>query len=348
MTDEIQKHGGVAGDIDLVELVRGLWEEKWIVLIFSLLGILFAAIYAFLSTPVYEARIAILPPSLSDVAGFNQGRTRETGLGPFKVQDVYSVFVRNLQADGTRHRFFNETYLPSLDEELRSVSRDALYKRFTDQISISLPGKDFPGRYLVAIEQEDPERAASWVRWYIADAAEISIQEMLNNAHREIEVKARDIEQRIQNLRENAKARREDRIVQLKEALKVAGALKLEEPPLISGQSSEELSAIMNGSLMYMRGSKAIMAEIQTLEARSSDDPFIPALRTLQEQQLLLSSLRVNSERVSVFRQDGPIETPDSPVRPRRAMILIFGLIIGGVLGGFLALCRIFLKKYAR
>ncbi len=85
MTDEIQKHGGVAGDIDLVELVRGLWEEKWIVLIFSLLGILFAAIYAFLSTPVYEARIAILPPSLSDVAGFNQGRTRETGLGPFKV-----------------------------------------------------------------------------------------------------------------------------------------------------------------------------------------------------------------------------------------------------------------------
>ncbi|WRL29848.1 hypothetical protein ROK39_15960, partial [Pseudomonas aeruginosa] len=33
-----------------------------------------------------------------------------------------------------------------------------------------------------------------------------------------IEVKARDIEQRIQNLRENAKARREDRIVQLKEA----------------------------------------------------------------------------------------------------------------------------------
>ncbi|MED8006041.1 hypothetical protein, partial [Pseudomonas aeruginosa] len=26
----------------------------------------------------------------------------------------------------------------------------------------------------------------------------------------------------------------------------------------------------------------------------------------------------------------------------------IFGLIIGGVLGGFLALCRIFLKKYAR
>ncbi|MEG7168183.1 chain-length determining protein, partial [Pseudomonas aeruginosa] len=99
--------------------------------------------------------------------------------------------------------------------------------------------------------------AASWVRRYIADAAEISIQEMLNNAHREIEVKARDIEQRIQNLRENAKARREDRIVQLKEALKVAGALKLEEPPLISGQSSEELSAIMNGSLMYMRGSKA-------------------------------------------------------------------------------------------
>lgn len=54
---------------------------------------------------------------------------------------------------------------------------------------------------------------------------------------------------------------------------------------MISGQVSEQLSAIMNGSLMYMRGSKALRGEIEALESRVSDDPFIPALRTLQEQE---------------------------------------------------------------
>ncbi|MEN1480649.1 chain-length determining protein, partial [Pseudomonas aeruginosa] len=93
----------------------------------------------------------------------------------------------------------------------------------------------------------------------------------------------RDVERRSYVLRETAKLRREDRITQLREALKVADSLGLERPPIINDQMSEQLSAIMSGNLMYMRGSKALKEEILVLEARTSDDPFIPALRTLQE-----------------------------------------------------------------
>ncbi|HHX7004458.1 TPA: GNVR domain-containing protein, partial [Pseudomonas aeruginosa] len=143
----------------------------------------------------------------------------------------------------------------------------------------------------------------------------------------------RDVDQRIQTLRETAKLRREDRIVQLREALKVADAVGLEKPPMISGQVSEQLSAIMNGSLMYMRGSKALRGEIEALESRVSDDPFIPALRTLQEQEKLYSSLRVNTDEVAVFRQDGSVETPDSPVKPKKLLLVMMGLLLGGAVG---------------
>ncbi len=118
-------------------------------------------------------------------------------------------------------------------------------------------------------------------------------------------------------LRETAKLRREDRITQLREALKVADSLGLERPPIINDQMSEQLSAIMSGNLMYMRGSKALKEEILVLEARTSDDPFIPALRTLQELESLYRGLSIKSEQVAVFRQDGVVEVPDFPVKPK-------------------------------
>lgn len=222
--------------------------------------------------------------------------------------------------------------MPSLGGE-RPASRDSLYRVFNEKISITLPDKTQPSRYRLTVEQEDPELAAEWIRRYLADTAEHSVQEMVKNAHREIEVKARDVDQRIQTLRETAKLRREDRIVQLREALKVADAVGLEKPPMISGQVSEQLSATMNGSLMYMRGSKALRGEIEALESRVSDDPFIPALRTLQEQEKLYSSLRVNTDEVAVFRQDGSVETPDSPVKPKKLLLVMMGLLLGGAVG---------------
>ncbi|HHK2702901.1 TPA: GNVR domain-containing protein, partial [Pseudomonas aeruginosa] len=57
------------------------------------------------------------------------------------------------------------------------------------------------------------------------------------------------------------------------------------------------------------------------------------ALRTLQEQEKLYSSLRVNTDEVAVFRQDGSVETPDSPVKPKKLLLVMMGLLLGGAVG---------------
>ncbi|EQB4526525.1 TPA: GNVR domain-containing protein, partial [Pseudomonas aeruginosa] len=211
-----------------------------------------------------------------------------------------------------------------------------------------LPDRAQPDRYLIVARQGNPELAAEWVKKYLADAADRSLQEMMANAYREIEVKARDVERRIYVLRETAKLRREDRITQLREALKVADSLGLERPPIINDQMSEQLSAIMSGNLMYMRGSKALKEEILVLEARTSDDPFIPALRTLQELESLYRGLSIKSEQVAVFRQDGVVEVPDFPVKPKKLLILFGGVMLGGMLGMLFVVIRLFYRRNAK
>lgn len=233
MSDK-QSSEAVNYEVDFMELIRELWKSRWLVVLSGFFLGLLAALYAYLSKPVYEARVIVLPPSLSSVAGFNQGRTSDSGLQPFKVQDVYSVFIRNLQSDESLRRFFENIYLPSLTDAERSESREKLFRSFSKQISISLPDRAQPDRYLIVARQGNPELAAEWVKKYLADAADRSLQEMMANAYREIEVKARDVERRIYVLRETAKLRREDRITQLREALKVADSLGLERPPIIN------------------------------------------------------------------------------------------------------------------
>ncbi|WP_263293078.1 LPS O-antigen chain length determinant protein WzzB [Pseudomonas sp. BF-R-30] len=329
----------------MVELLLSLWMQKWLIILITLTITAGAAFYAFLSKPVYEARISVLPPSLSNIAGFNQGRNGLRGLTLFSVNDVYAVFTRNLQTEEVRRQFFKEIYLPSLDEEQRSSSLDRLYMEFSGSLSVKALDKSQPDRYTIVIERHDPGQAADWAKRYIDLIARQSLGEMLKNAQSELSVQAGNIERQIKTQRDSAKARREDRITQLQEALKVAEEIGLEKPSMITGRNDGEFTAFMGDSLMYMRGAKALRAELQVLKSRESDDPFIPNLRDLQEQYELYAGVKLDTEGVAVFRQDGNIEMPDAAIKPRKALILALGVVLGGMLGLFIALIRLMLKK---
>jgi chain length determinant protein (polysaccharide antigen chain regulator) len=338
-------------EIDLVELFHGLWTQKWLIVLVTLVFAVGAASYAFFSKPVYEARLAVQPPSLSDIAGFSLGRTGVNeggnGLKPFSVDDVYAVFTRSLQSEKSRRQFFREVYLPSLDKTQRSGSQDGLYKEFNGTFSVKAPDKNQPDRYSIVVEHYNPELASTWAKQYIDQVAERSLNEMLQNAERELAVQARNIEQQIKYARTSAKALRDDRTKQLQEALTVAEAIGLDNPPVITGRvaNDSELSAFMDGSLMYMRGAKALRAEMQVLQARTSDDPFIPELRNLEGMYQLFAGVSLDPSNVAVFRQDGDIEVPDQPIKPKKPLIVALGVVLGGMFGVFIALIRLMLIK---
>lgn len=336
-----------SGEIDLIELFQTLWRQKWLIVLVTVLVTACAAAYAFLAKPVYQAKVGVFPPLLSDIAPFNFVRNAEIGLEPLTTAGVYAVFTRNLQSDELRRSFFNDVYLPSLDEDDRNDELDDLYERFSEDLTIKTPGKDKdqPDRYELSVERKDPAEAAKWARLYLERVARESLTQMLENARSELLVRGRTVQQQINTLREAARNRREDRIVRLKEALAVADALKLEMPPVVSGQDEMQLSAIMDGSLMYMRGAKALRAEIQSLETRESDDPFIGELRNLEEKYNLYAGLKIDADRVAVFRQDGSIVTPDKPIKPKKLLVLALGVVLGGMLGVLIALVRAMLKK---
>lgn len=328
-----------ANEIDLIALARGLWGQKWLILTVTLLVTVGAAAYAFLSKPIYQAQLFIMPPTQNGIAELNYGRGKSTELDPYSIKHVYDVFARNLQGESLRQTFFNEVYLPSLDESERKGALDRLYERFSRELVIRGAGKDTPDRYSVTVQGKDPVRATEWAKAYVARASEAAESELIKNVTAEAAVRARNLEQRIVSLRETAQRIREDRIQQLREALKIAETIGLTSPS-INSTAAVDITVETGNKMDYQRGSKALAAEVKALESRASDDAFISDLRSLQMRYNFYRKLNIDPESISVYRQDGSVEVPQSPIKPRKAMILLLGILAGGVLGGFIALIR--------
>lgn len=329
-------------EVDLQELVRILWSKRILVLVLTLVSVLCAAAFAFLSDPEYEAKGYVVPPTQKDIENFNYGRTKESQLTPYTIKDVYGVFISYFQAESLRQEFFNNIYLPLLSESERQKSQDKLYADFSKKLAVALPSKDFAERYSITVRSDSPARSVEWIHQYIARASDLAKQELLANVMREVEVGARNVEQQIAVLRNISEKEREDSIVRLREALRVAEALGLERPLIITGNPAVEITGNMAGQLIYMRGTKALRAEIENLESRKSDDPFTDRLRELQAKYDFYKGFEIKARDVSVYRMDGSIARYDTPVKPVKSLILVlgflFGLVVscGAVLIGYL------------
>jgi chain length determinant protein (polysaccharide antigen chain regulator) len=327
-------------DIDLFQLVRLIGEQKALVAIVTIAVTLCALAYAMLSTPFYEARTVVRTPTQDDISQVNIGRGDGTGLGLLSAKDVYGVYLSNLQSQALRRKFFQEVYLPSLVDGARQGSQDQLYTEFNKTLAVAVVGPTAPDRYSVMVTLPDPKVAADWVAQYLQMTSDWSKQELAKDLRADALSKADRLSRQIEAGRVAARKVRDDQIARLTEALNIARSIGLEKPPLISNTLSTEVSAGMEGSLTYMRGTKALEADIDNLRKRASDDPFVPGLRENQGTMQFYRDLHVNTDAVRLYRQDGAIEVPDRPVKPKKTLIVLFGVVAGLLLGICFALYR--------
>ncbi len=332
-------------EMSLQALIHSIWRRKWLILATAVLSTVLAAAYALTAKPVYEAKLFLIPPTQNDIANFNYGRTRDYDLVPLTIKDVYSIFIRILDSESLHHEFFNSVYLPTLSEEERKGSKDALYSRFSKMLAITLPLRDSGDQSAVAVQAADPDLAANWVQAYADRAGALAKDELIKNITTESQVRARNLLQQIDLIRGTGTQIRQDSITKLREALRVAEAIGLEKPPIITGNPSVELAGSMDGQLIYMRGSKALKAEIENLEARQSDDPFVHNLRDLQARYEFYQNLQVKPADVWVYRQDGDVSRPDSPIKPKKSLIVVLGLILGLMTGFAIAVILFLIEK---
>jgi len=320
-------------EIDAFVIAKALWDRIWIIVGITVVAVLFGAMYSFMSERVYEARAYLVPPTQSDIADLNLGRTREFELAPYSIDDVYRIFLRNLQSESLRREFFVNEYLPNLSSDQKEQSQDSLYADFSKKILVTPLGADEMGRYSVVAQTNRAETAVDWVKHYVKRAETLATKEIMKNVSYEAKARAKNVDQEIGTKRETGENVRGDDITKLRAALNIAQAAGVQKPTILLGGVPTAMTGYAAEDQNFLKGVEALNAEIKNLENRSSNDAFIKELRELQAKKSFYDKLAVASRDINMYRYDGSVETPDNAIKPKKALVILLALVLGLMLG---------------
>ncbi|WP_448632321.1 MULTISPECIES: Wzz/FepE/Etk N-terminal domain-containing protein [Pseudomonas fluorescens group] len=327
-----------ANEFDAFQIARALWRQVWVIISVTAIAVVLGLMYAFFSERVFEARAYLVPPTQSDIAELNAGRTKEFELEPYTIEQVYRLFVRNLLSETLRQEFFESTYLPSLSEDEKKRSQDALYAEFLKKLKVTPVTADEVGRYSVIAQTGNAEQSVDWVKKYIKHAELQAVNEITKNVSYEAKVRAQNMGREIDAKRETGEAMRADTLVKLRASLGVAEAVGVQKPTMIFDGTPNAATTNMTGEMSFLRGVEALKAEIKSIEGRSSNDAFLSGLRDLQAKKSFFEKLAVTPLKIDMYRYDGDVEVPQEAIKPKRTLVVLLALVLGLMLGVLAAL----------
>ena len=73
--------------------------------------------------------------------------------------------------------------------------------------------------------------------------------------------------------------------------------------------------------------------EIEILNSRQNEDIFLAGVQSLRAEAVRLQGLAIDMSRLKLVTIDKQALEPINPIKPNRKLIIIFGLLLGGVLG---------------
>lgn len=405
----------VASDeIDLVQLIRGLWKQKALIISITALAGVIGLAYALLATRYYTVQSVLRPAAIKDLDELNH-----LGIYELSPEKALAQVAATLDSYDSRLNFFrdNQALFAALAQPGRSL--DQTFEAFNDEaFKLLQPDSKraegttpFVGLQLtypegingVQVINEFVQYSLNDVRQQIAADLDILIGNRLSQleknmaaaranyvASKEIEIaklseaddlKRAQLNDELSALRQQLKTRRDNRINQLNEAIRIAKSLGITKPTTPSSLGAAEV--ISQGSVirtevnnqqipLYFMGSDTLEAErkallarrsddftepriaqiarelkllednrqIETLNSRVDEDLFLKGLAGWREEAARLRALHIDTDALKLVSVDQSAIEPTRPIKPKKALIVALALVLGGMLGLFIALVR--------
>lgn len=300
-------------EINLVELLTDIWKQRWLIASFIAASIIVAVIYLNGATYNYTAKLRVVPAQSSQI-----GTGKGNGLS-----GLASMAGLNLPQDPGAMSF--QLYTESLHS--RSVA-DALAKR-TDLMKV-----------IFSSEWDEKKQRFIEPQPSISTYVVRGIKSLLGLP--------------VYNWRPPGAARLQEYIesnVQPKEDVaSPVVTITYEHPdPQFAVAFLTALHHVLDESLRQ----KALTRSTQYIDYLSAQLQHV----TLAEHRIAISNMLFEQEKTKMmassslaFSADlfGPVTASIRPTSPRPSLVLAMSVVLGGVLGAFVALMRTQLRKYRR
>ncbi len=339
-------------EIDLFDLFATLWKKKLTIILFTICSIALAAAYAFTAKEAWTSKAQVVPAKPIQLGAYLEAERRYYRYAQlntdFSLQDsinsAFQLFIQNIRATDNRLNFFkNSDYykkqIATIKEEHKQqlTLEDIAFKN----IAIKETVKNKTDSFDIDFTAETAVDAHSTLSDFIQYTNSTTQQKLFDNLFERVNERIATLEQSVSDTQKATEQTRKNQIEQFKQALQAAKAAGISA---YEGQPSATMIVdFTNNNSLFLLGSTYLQAQLDAL----INSPLIYPVNYYQTQENIQ-----NLKNILSLKSDGDTfeytRTPSMPLtkdKPKKALILLVGAALGGILGCLFVLLQQVLRS---
>ncbi|MEZ8024957.1 MULTISPECIES: LPS O-antigen chain length determinant protein WzzB [unclassified Vibrio] len=350
-------------EIDFRELLKALWDGKLIIFLITTFGTLASVIFALSAQEWWSSNAKITKAQPQDIAAYHQqvkqfqpvfNVFQEDGtvlvskeldeLGDSRV--LFQRFVNAFNSTNNKRVFLDgsvefqqfKSNFFSGSSEITEDSVRSLYSGWFNRITAFIANKgDRTSPYFVNFQTTTKESSFDLLTSYISFTEAQINQDAFNNLQAVINGKRNELVQQKRMLETQAKSQLLVETERTRYALGIARAAGVEHP-IQTGNENEIFGIDL--------GFKGLEAKAKTLELLKNLSVIEPRLQQIEAKLDMLNNLKIDRDvEFQTFRFLESVEKPITRDKPKRALIVLIGIILGGLFGVAIVLMRFLYRK---
>lgn len=319
-------HSSEPEQIDLIDLIVQIWRGKFTIIACVIVAILLAVGYIMVAKEKWTSTALITQPDSGQVSSYANALNILYGNSAPSINAIQQDFI-------TRFNSSFSALSESLDNQEKPEKLD---------IETAVKGQSLPLRvsYTANTAEEAQQTLAKYIQQVDEDVAKAVEGDLKSN----VGSRKNDLEQSLTTQEKVATEQKTLRIAQISQALTIAEQSKIKLPQV---QQADQVSQ----DTMFMLGSDALSAMVKNEATRplTFPDSYYQTRQTLLDVENLMSGGKDDEPKVSNIHAYRYVMKPTLPIHrdsPKRAIILILSVLLGGMVGAGIVLGRNALRNY--
>lgn len=344
-------------EIDLIELIKVLWNKKIWILISAFIFTAIAGVYAFTAKEQWTSKAEVIAPKIIDLGRyFNIRKEYARILGQdfdsgALIGGLFNKFNLLSESLDERQKFFSQSHLYQklIEGKNENEQRIILSKLISESITITKPDPkkepDLLGRR-ISFSAETAEEAQATLNKFIAFTSQAAYQleldnfliyfnEMLSDLNYEKTKFERDLTiQRtvqLENLRNALNIAKEAGIKDYSKSFGATNDTALQAVAMSETKIPLSDSKLSDGTYLFMLGEKYLQAQIDVLTQKGVIYPprYYQVSELLKELEPLL--VKAKEAKANAFSYQASPDYPVAKDKPKLFILLAIGMALGVV-----------------
>nr|QLL91145.1 Wzz [Plesiomonas shigelloides] len=317
-------------EIDLFELMATLWKKKGIIVLVTFLTTALAAGYAFTAKEQWTSEAIVTLPSAAAVSNLYAGyRLLDQGGNVTSISDVQNTVFKRFLDDSASYdnlaRYLSGTdYFKEHTAGKTEKEKIQVLDSWIKQVSIQPADKNAADKIRIALSADNAAQAQKLLSQYLVQSSKRAVQQSYADLGQQIKAQQASLTDAMSASRTVAEVKRQTEIADIESAFLIAEKAGITKPELSSGME-------LKPNNLFLLGSGALSAMLQGIKKQ----PLVMSDEYFEQQASLFSfeKYQANTEQVPAFSYLKAVTEPVTKDKPKKALILVLGALLGGMLG---------------